>query len=157
MTIKPITLKNHTIMADAVRNAVMTYRYKDGKEYEVEIREIKSTRSIEISTRFWGHLTFLWKNLVHAGYEVTQEQVKHKVLLRACAIPDDELTEGLKAWPYYYSKLRLPESGEVHKVLIPSMSTSDKTNGQMMTACFAMELVASDYSIILPEKGEGNG
>ncbi len=105
-------------------------------------QEIRSRRSVEISTRFHGHVGWIKKELYRAGVDKTYDEIYLRALLTACSIPDDMLDPGAAPYPYII----------VDGVLHPKR-TSNRTNREMMTACKGVELLAAEYMLgQLPEK-----
>lgn len=131
---------------------------KDGKIYKLSVEDANS-RSLQMNDRFNGWLTYLWQWLndnMELDHVIDRDiELKRRVLLRACSIPDDSLLEGMKPWPYKIVKTRIYNDDRIVEILEPSMRTSNKTNGQLMTACWAIELVAKTLGCELPEKEMG--
>jgi hypothetical protein len=103
-------------------------------------QEIRSRRSVEISTRFHGHVTYTWRELNRAGVSMSRDEVYLRALLKACEIPPDFS----RAYPYVI----------VDGVLHPKRTTN-RTNDEMITACLGIEYFAAEHGIgPLPEKPE---
>jgi len=109
----------------------------------------------ELLKRFHAHLTHLWKWAVHnidelSGY--TRDEFKIRILFYACSIPDDSLLEGYAPWPTREQRIRTID-GSFDIGLIPSPSTSSPkiSNNQLLTAYWALTLVAGKYNVELPE------
>lgn len=100
---------------------------------------IRSARSIEISDRFHGHVTYMARKL---NGQMTREEVYLRVLLRACEL---ETTDGAAPYPYTI----------VDDVLHPHRTTS-RSNKEMMQACWAAEVCAVEWGVApLPEVPPG--
>ena len=94
-----------------------------------------SKRSVEISTRFHGHVSWMTRKL---NGQMTRDEVYMRVLLKACEL---ETTEGASPYPYLI----------VDDVLYPKRTTN-RSNKQMMQACWACEAFANEWEIgPLPE------
>jgi hypothetical protein len=103
-------------------------------------QEIRSRRSVEISTRFHGHCTWTWREMNRAGISITRDEVYLRALLKACEISGD----AGQHYPYVI----------INDVLYPKRTTN-RTNGEMIIACLGIELFAAEHGIgPLPEKTE---
>lgn len=106
---------------------------KKTKEWNVEFKKYGATRSTEISTRFHGWITFLARE---TGNE--RDVVYIQALKKAIEI----VADGGSPYPYVI----------VDDVAYP-YRTSGRTNKEMITACFSVQLLADEISpgLILPE------
>lgn len=103
-------------------------------------QEIRSRRSVEISTRFHGHVTYTWRAMNQAGISISRDEVYLRALLKACEIS----SEMSRPYPYLIINGRLYPK-----------RTTNRTNGEMITACMGIELYAAEHGIgPLPEKQE---
>ena len=107
---------------------------KDGSDWIVELTKYGRTRSDEINDRFHGWITWMARQTGEARVTLYV-----KVLLKAIEI----VAEGGDPYPY----------AVVNGVAYP-YRTRDRTNKQMMTACFACEMVAAE-ELDIPELPEG--
>jgi hypothetical protein len=125
-------------------------KLKSDKTYVVTIEDY-SIRSVEMSTRFWGHLDVLWK-YVNFRYDrfYSKEELKERVLLRAASYDEENLPNGAAEWPMFEAKV-INRFGEKDIATIPSLSTSNKTNKQMMTAYLSLTEIAREVGCELPE------
>ena len=99
---------------------------------------IHSRRSVEISTRYQGWVTWMTRKL---NGQYTRDEVYLLVLLKACEL---EPPEGGTPYPYVI----------VRDQLHPKRTTN-RTNKEMVTACWACEVMANEWNIgPLPEAGE---
>lgn len=113
------------------------------KDLEIEIREVKTSRSVEISTRFNGWLTWLWKKLKESGVEMVRDEIYIRCLLEACSITAEDATSKTE-YPYFI----------LDGALRP-LRTSGRTNKEMMTACQGIEIWAYKQGIYqMPERVE---
>ena len=97
---------------------------------------MQSPRSVEISTRFNGHVTWMTRRLFG---QYDREQVKAYCLLKACEL---EPSGGGDPYPYVI----------VGGALYP-LSTSSRTNKEMMTACEGCQAMAVEWEVgPLPER-----
>ena len=116
------------------------------KVYELKLS--KSKRSVEISTRFHGHCSYVARNL-----QLERDYVYFMSLLKATEV----VCDGGSPYPYAVipRKIMNPISMEVevHDLPVP-LRTSNRTNKEMMTACFAIELFWAEAGGVgmLPEK-----
>ncbi len=102
---------------------------------------IPSQRSVEISTRFHGHITYMARA---SNGQRGRDEVYMRALLRACEL---ETTEGASPYPYII----------VDDVLYPKRTTN-RSNRQMMQACWACETLAVEWGCApLPEKYDDEG
>jgi hypothetical protein len=111
-------------------------------------QEIKSKRSVEISDRFHGWVTYIARELA-----MDRNRVYYEVLLLAIEIE----CEGGKPYPYaivpriIVSPITLLEE----EIDLPEpLRTGNRTNKEMMTACRACEIYAASRGLTLPEKEE---
>lgn len=95
--------------------------------------EQKQNRSIEISNHFNAHLTQIWQ-------ESGSSRLYHKAMVLLTAI-EIGAVDGGDEWSYTI----------VEGVLMPDLSTSGKTNKQMMTAVEACHVYAARNEITLRE------
>ncbi len=106
-----------------------------GWQYDTGKRKQRST---EISTRFHGHVTYVWRKLNEAGTEISRDEVYIRALLQACQL---ETVEGASPYPYLI----------IDGVLIPKRTTN-RTNKEMMQACEGVRQFAANRGIFdLPE------
>jgi len=116
------------------------------KIYELKLS--KSKRSVEISTRLHGHLTFIARNL-----QLDRNFVYFMVLLKATEV----ICDGGSPYPYIIVPRRIlnPISmeREIHDLPVP-LRTSNRTNKEILTALFAAELYWAENGGdgALPEK-----
>jgi len=105
---------------------------KRRQDWSVELRAWGITRSTAISDRFHGWITYMARE---SG--VSRDTLYVMVLKRAIEV----VADGGNPYPYTI----------VDGVAYPHR-TRDRTNKEMMTACFAAELVAAeDLELQLPE------
>lgn len=136
-----ITLENVTDQTDNIE-LYIAQQLCDKKKLTVTIEDYRSQRSKEISTRFHGWCTYMAKKR-----ELDRNYVYYNVLIKACEIEAD----GGSPYPYVI----IDQKGQ--DILMP-LRTSGCTNKQMMTACFACELYASqELELVLPERVDING
>lgn len=121
------------------------------KDYKLV--QMNGKRSIEISTRFHGHITFMAREL-----QLDRNYVYFMVLLKATEIRCD----GGSPYPYVTvpRKIMSPITMrvETHDLPVP-LRTSNRTNKEMMTACFGAELFWAENGNggCLPEKYDQYG
>ena len=116
------------------------------KIYELKLS--KSKRSVEISTRLHGHLTFIARNL-----QLERNYVYFSVLLKATEV----IADGGSPYPYVIipRKILNPISMEYEILDLPiPLRTSNRTNKEILTALFAAELFWAESGGVgpLPEK-----
>jgi len=116
------------------------------KVYELKLS--KSKRSVEISTRLHGHITFIARNL-----QLDRNFVYFSVLLKATEI----IADGGSPYPYIIvpRKIMDPISMKIVTLDLPvPLRTSNRTNKEIMTALFAAELfwVEAGGVGVLPER-----
>ena len=102
------------------------------KIYELKLS--KSKRSVEISTRFHGHCTFVARNL-----QLDRNLVYFMSLLKATEV----ICDGGSPYPYIIvpRKIMNPLSMKIETLDLPvPLRTSNRTNKQMMSACMGVEL-----------------
>jgi|GEM_PF-3614443 len=121
------------------------------KTYELKLS--KSKRSVEISTRLHGHITFIARNL-----QLERDYVYFMVLLKATEV----ICDGGSPYPYVIipRKIMNPISMQVesHDLPVP-LRTSNRSNKEIMTACFAAELYWAENGGegMLPDKYDSYG
>jgi len=116
------------------------------KTYELKLS--KSKRSVDISTRFHSHCTFIARNL-----QLDRNFVYFSVLLKATEV----ICDGGSPYPYIIvpRKIMDPISMRMVTLDLPvPLRTSNRTNKELMTACFAAELYWAENGNggVLPEK-----
>ena len=109
-------------------------KLKKIKEWSVEFKKHSKNRSTEISNRFHGWVTFLARETGNA-----RDVIYVMVLNKAIEI----VADGGEPYPYAI----------VDGIAYP-YRTSGRTNKEMMTACWAVQLLAQDINpdLVLPEE-----
>ena len=104
------------------------------KEWSIEFKKYSKNRSTEISNRFHGWITFLARETGNA-----RDVIYVMALNKAIEI----VADGGEPYPYVI----------VDGIAYP-YRTSGRTNKEMMTACWAVQLLAQDIdpNIVLPEE-----
>lgn len=120
------------------------------KEYYITLSD-NSPRSIKLNKRFWGFLRQIW--LGSLSTEEFETAFKSRALLFCSSIPDDSLPEGHDPWPMVTVRGIDPITRQRSEFLFPDMVTHKKTNRQLMTACYGLELLAQKLGLELMDSG----